>query len=113
MKVLPIFSLDELADREPANVLVADVDLVVTRHDDEVSVLYGRCAYRGASMADGHIEGDNIICGIHGWDYRLDTGISEYNNAEILPKFSAWVEGGRVFVDEDEITAWADAHPQL
>jgi hypothetical protein len=30
MKVLPIFSLDELADRKPANALGADVDLVVT-----------------------------------------------------------------------------------
>jgi glutamate synthase domain-containing protein 2 len=63
-------------------------------------------------MADGHIEGDNIICGVHGWDYRYDTGISEYNNSEILPKFNAWVEDGRVFIDEDEISAWADAHPQ-
>ena len=112
MKALPINSLDELEDRAPVHALVAGVDLVVTRFDDEVSVLYGRCAHRGALMADGHIDGDNIICGVHGWDYRLDTGISEYNNTETLPKFNAWIEGGEVFVDEDEIAAWAKAHPQ-
>jgi glutamate synthase domain-containing protein 2 len=112
MKALSIFSLDDLKDRVPAHALVAGVDLVVTRYDDEVSVLYGRCAHRGALMSDGHIDGENIICGLHGWDYRLDTGISEYDNSETLPKFSSWQEGGEVFVDEDEISKWAKDHPQ-
>jgi len=104
--------MDELLDRVPSHALVADVDLVVIRYDAEVSVLYGRCAHRGALMSDGYIDGDNIICGVHGWDYRLDTGVSEYNNSETLPKFNAWVEDGKVFVDADEISAWAREHPQ-
>jgi nitrite reductase/ring-hydroxylating ferredoxin subunit len=112
MKKVSVGIWDELQDRKPANALVADVDLVVVRFDEEVSVLYGRCAHRGALMSDGHVKGNNLICGVHGWDYRLDTGISEYNNSEILPKFSAWIEDGRVWVDEDEIRAWARQHPQ-
>ena len=67
----------ELADRRPAYALVAGVDLVVIRYDDRVSVLYGRCLHRGALLADGHVEGHNLICGLHDWDYRLDTGVSE------------------------------------
>ena len=43
----------ELEDRKPAYALVANVDLVVIRWDDEVSVLYGRCLHRGALLADG------------------------------------------------------------
>ncbi|MFW2405639.1 MAG: glutamate synthase-related protein [Gammaproteobacteria bacterium] len=103
---------DELEDRVPAHALVAGVDLVVVRFDDSVSVLYGRCAHRGALMSDGHVDGDNLICGLHGWDYRLDSGISEYDNSETLPKFGAWLENGEVLVDEDELAAWAEAHPQ-
>ena len=113
MKKIAIKQLDELEDRVPAAALVADVDLVIVRYDDSVSVLYGRCAHRGALMADGHVDGDNLICGVHGWDYRLDSGISEYNNSERLPKFGAWVEEGKVWVDADEIAAWAQDHPQL
>jgi len=63
-------------------------------------------------LADGYVDGDNLICGVHGWDYGLDTGVSEYNNSETLPKFNAWVEDGQVFADEDEIVAWARQHPQ-
>lgn len=112
---------DDLAPNQPTHALVANVDLVVTRFPQEsgsdgVSVLYGRCLHRGALMSDGFVQGHNLICGLHGWDYRLDTGISEYNNAEKLHKFNAWVEDvdgvTSVTVDEDEIRAWETANPQ-
>jgi nitrite reductase/ring-hydroxylating ferredoxin subunit len=112
MNKIDIAAWDELEDRTPAHALVAGVDLVIVRFDDSVSVLYGRCAHRGALMADGFVDGDNLICGVHYWDYRLDTGISEYNNSETLHKFESWVEDGKVLVDQDEIEAWAREHPQ-
>ena len=112
MNKVSVANWDELGDRAPAHALVAGVDLVIVRFDDTVSVLYGRCAHRGALMADGFVDGDNLICGVHYWDYRLDTGISEYNNSETLHKFSSWVEDGQVLVDEEEIRAWAQEHPQ-
>jgi len=112
MHKLALKRWDELEDRVPAYALVEGVDLVIVRYDDSVSVLYGRCAHRGALMSDGHIDGDNLICGVHGWDYRLDTGISEYNNSETLARFNAWWEDEHVWVDQDEIADWAKANPQ-
>jgi glutamate synthase domain-containing protein 2/nitrite reductase/ring-hydroxylating ferredoxin subunit len=113
-KKVQIAKWSELEDREPAYALVAGVDLVVIRWDDQVSVLYGRCLHRGALMADGHVDGDNLICGVHGWDYRYDTGVSEYNDSEVLRKFSAWIDRGldQVLVDEEEVKAFAEEHPQ-
>ena len=112
MNKTAVANWNELKDRQPEYALVADVDLVVVRYDDSVSVMYGRCAHRGALMSDGSVQGQNLICGVHGWDYRLDSGVSEYNNSETLPKFSAWIEDDRVWVDEGEIAAWAVKHPQ-
>lgn len=108
-----ICSWEELEDRKPAYGLVADVDLVIVRYGDAVSVLYGRCLHRGALMADGFVDDDdNLICGVHHWDYRVDTGVSEYNNEEALHKFSSWIHDGQVWVDEEEIADWARANPQ-
>lgn len=112
MKKVALLSWDDLPDRKPQYGLVADVDLVIVRFDEQVSVLYGRCAHRGALMADGFVSGNNLICGVHNWDYRMDSGVSEYNNSETLPKFNAWIEDGQVCVDEEEIAAWAEANPQ-
>ncbi len=112
MEKIAIAKWHDLADRVPVYGLVGEVDLVIVRFDDSVSVLYGRCAHRGALMSDGHIDGDNIICGVHGWDYRLDTGVSEYSHNETLPKFAAWIEGDSVYVDANEIAEWTKKHPQ-
>lgn len=112
MKKIAIAALDEIVDRQPAHALVGTVDLVIVRHDDRVSVFYGRCLHRGALMADGFVDGDNLICGVHNWDYQLESGVSAYNNAEALPKFSSWLGDGKILVDEDEIGAWAFENPQ-
>jgi glutamate synthase domain-containing protein 2 len=102
----------DLEDRKPYYALAGDVDLVIVRYEDQVSVLYGRCLHRGALLSDGYIEGENLICGLHQWDYRFRTGVSEYSNSEALHQFSAWIEEGHVFVDADEVGEWARDHPQ-
>ena len=105
---------DELVPLSPAHALVAGVDLVVIRwpEGENASVLYGRCQHRGALLADGHIDGENIVCGLHNWDYRWRTGVSEYRNNEVLHRFTSWVEDGSLNVDADEIEAWTSIHPQ-
>ncbi|MDJ0994380.1 MAG: glutamate synthase-related protein [Dinoroseobacter sp.] len=107
-----VAKLADLPDRSPKYALVGEVDLVVVRFDEEVSVFYGRCLHRGALMSDGFVRGNNLICGVHNWDYRLDSGVSEYANEEVLPKFNSWVEDDQVWVDADEINAWAYDNPQ-
>ncbi len=112
MKKSAVATLSELPDRKPQYALVGEVDLVVVRFDEEISVFYGRCLHRGALMADGFVSGNNLICGVHYWDYRLDSGVSEYANEEALHKFNSWTDDGQVWVDADEISAWAHDNPQ-
>ncbi len=112
MKLVSVARLKDLQERVPEHALVANVDLVIVKYGKEVSVLYGRCLHRGALLSDGYVDGDNLICGLHDWDYRIDTGVSEYANNEVLHKFKAWVKRGQVMVDEDEVAAWHDKNPQ-
>ncbi len=112
MQKVAVAKWDALKDRQPAYALVANVDLVIVRYDDQFSVFYGRCPHRGALLSDGFVSGNNLICGVHKWDFRYDTGVSEYNDEEALPKFSSWLENGSVEVDEEEIAEWEKEHPQ-
>jgi glutamate synthase domain-containing protein 2 len=109
-----IATWSELDVREPAHARVGEVDLVIVRDGTEVSVLYGRCLHRGVLLADGYIEGENLICGVHGWDYRFDTGISEYDNSEQLQTFPAAVaeDDDAVYVDAAVVREWAEDNPQ-
>ncbi|MGI9521333.1 MAG: glutamate synthase-related protein [Hyphomicrobiaceae bacterium] len=112
MKKVSIAKWSNLTDRSPIYGLVANVDLVIIRYDESVSVLYGRCLHRGALLSDGYVEGDNLICGLHQWDYRIQTGISAYANNEVLHKFSSWIEADEIWIDEDEIVEWERTNPQ-
>ena len=109
---IKLCSLSELEEKTPTHKIINDLDLVVVKYGNNISVLYGRCLHRGALMSDGHVEGNNLICGVHGWDYRVDTGVSEYNNKEVLQKFSTTIDNGVIYVDEDEINDFLIAHPQ-
>ena len=111
---LKVASLSELKDRTPFYSLILGVDLVIIKYDKNVSVLYGRCLHRGALLSDGYVDGDNLICGVHYWDYRVDTGVSEYNNSERLKKFTSVVDKAddAVYVDKYEILDWLAENPQ-
>jgi methylamine---glutamate N-methyltransferase subunit C len=111
-KPIKLVELARLADKVPHYAVVNGLDLVLIRYEDKVSVLYGRCHHRGALLADGHVDGKNLICGVHGWDYRYDTGISEYNNEEALHKFNSKIEDAAVWVDENEIDTFIKNNPQ-
>ena len=110
--MIEIATFSLLEDRQPQYALVENTDLVIVRYDDKVSVLYGRCQHRGALMADGHVEGDNLICGVHNWDYRVDTGVSEYNNTEQLHQFNTVIENDKVLIDKAEILSFEKNNPQ-
>ena len=116
MKKVKIATYSQLEKLKPVGALVANVDLVIisyeNQNESQASVLYGRCLHRGALLSDGYIEGENLMCGLHGWDYRYKTGTSEYENEQRLHKFSSWLEDDGVYVDEDEISQWEMQNPQ-
>ena len=111
-QLVQIAEVSELELKIPFYALAGNVDLVVVRYEKGISVLYGRCHHRGALLSDGHIAGNNLVCGVHGWDYRYDTGVSEYNNSEKLHKFKEYIKGDRLYVDAGEIKDFEREHPQ-
>ena len=112
MNLVRIATWADVPDRVPTAAAVEGIDLVIIRRDEEHSVLYGRCLHRGALLADGEIHGDDLICGLHGWDYRIESGVSAYNNVEVLAKFTSVVDGDGLFVDRDDVIRWKLQHPQ-
>lgn len=112
MNPVRIATWAEVADGVPTAASVEGVDLVVIKRGDDHSVLYGRCLHRGALLADGTVQGGDLICGLHGWDYRIESGVSAYNNAEVLEKFTSVIDGDGLYVDRDEVIAWKLRHPQ-
>jgi glutamate synthase domain-containing protein 2 len=49
---------------------------------------------------------------VHGWDYRLDTGISAYNPTERIHKFASVVTDGEVLLDKAELIRYREMRPE-
>ncbi|TDZ44427.1 glutamate synthase-related protein [Mycobacteroides franklinii] len=106
-----VAELSALPDGAPHTTRVGGVDIVLIRRGSDVSALYGRCSHRGALMADGYLEGDILVCGVHGWRYEVDTGVSPVNPAVALTKFPTWISNDAVYVDKSAVSAFAKAYP--
>ena len=92
----------ELQDQIPVYHQVDRLNLTVIQYDHHISVFCVRCNDQKSLLANGHIEGDNLICSVHGWDYRYDTNVSEYNNEEVLHKIHVEIQEDHVYVNNNE-----------
>ncbi len=107
-----VATLSELPHRSPVGVSVEGMELVVLRMgDDEVSVLAGRCLHRGARLADGRVDGDDLICSLHGWDYRALSGVSAYDPSQRLHRYEVEVVGEEVRICAHEVKEQATVRP--
>ena len=106
-----IASWNALREHQPAHARIDQIDLVVVRIEGAPHVLYGRCTHRNALLAQGRVEGDRLVCALHGWDYACADGRSNVGDDEGIPRFAAWVEGDDVLVDAEEIRRWRARTP--
>lgn len=106
-----VASFDDLVSDRPYAVSVADVDLILVRRGESVTAFHGRCPHRGALLGDGRVEGDLIVCGVHGWRFDSETGVSPVNPAVVLGKFPARVSDGVVYLDGSAVAQFSRDHP--
>jgi vanillate O-demethylase monooxygenase subunit len=59
----------ELTDK-PKPVVLCGEPIVVVRLGDEVCAFTDRCAHRGTPLSMGTIEGNELRCAYHGWQYN-------------------------------------------
>lgn len=55
------------------------------------------CPHRGASLANGAVEGGKVTCPWHGWEFDIATG--NMWKSEGVRVYPLRVEGGEIWVD--------------
>jgi len=83
-------------------VVVDGKDVAVFRRGDEILAIGNECPHQGGSLADGPVEGDIVICPLHGWEFDLRSGACMTVPGESVPRYAVTVEDGAVWVEEAE-----------
>jgi nitrite reductase/ring-hydroxylating ferredoxin subunit len=66
--------LDTLTDRKPIRIGHPPFDIVLVRVDDEVFALEDACNHSSASLSEGFVAGDCLVCPAHGFSFALRDG---------------------------------------
>ena len=56
------------------------------------------CLHKGGPLGEGMLEGENIICPWHGWQFNVKTGVSPVVPTAKVQTYPVKVEGNDVFV---------------
>uniref|UniRef100_A0A7C2PGS8 Rieske (2Fe-2S) protein n=1 Tax=Schlesneria paludicola TaxID=360056 RepID=A0A7C2PGS8_9PLAN len=91
--------LDELAEGEGREFVVADRVLAVYLLDGQVYALDGICPHAGGPLAQGMVRNQVVTCPWHGWQYNVCTGQHRINPKICVQTFAATVDDGVVYVN--------------
>ena len=85
-----------------ALVTVNGQDVALFRRGDEILAIGNDCPHQGASLCEGWVEGDIVICPVHGWEFDLRSGACMTVPGESVPRYAATIEDGAIYVEETE-----------
>jgi nitrite reductase/ring-hydroxylating ferredoxin subunit len=86
----PVCTSDELKDGSIRVLKVGSADVLVGRRNGRLFACNNSCPHRGASLSKGELNGDNIVCYMHGYEYNVFTGRLE--NMKSWKKEETWME---------------------
>ena len=92
-----------VADMEPESVCevaVAERTIALARDaDGGFHAVDNVCAHLGGPLGRGYVDGDRLVCPLHGWEYELRDGSCAMLSGFCLPRFSVRVDGDDVLVE--------------
>ena len=98
-----ILNVDDLPAGQTTIVTVKGRDIALANADGEFFALENTCPHRGGQLGDGTLNGCDVVCPLHGWDFDVRTGISRYNPADRVQTFPVRVKNGAVQIDTDVV----------
>ncbi len=93
-----VMALEDLDDGFGTPVVIRGERVALFRQGDAVYALSNVCAHQNGPLADGRLSHGCVVCPWHGWEYRIETGVSPPPFEERVPVFPVRIQEGRVYV---------------
>ena len=98
----PVASINEIEPGGRKEVLVDETPVLIVRVGDQFYAIEDVCTHDGQALADGPVQGSEIVCPRHGARFDLATGKALCMPAtQPIRTFQVEVRDGQVFVKPD------------
>ncbi|MDI1494751.1 MAG: (2Fe-2S)-binding protein [Cenarchaeum symbiont of Oopsacas minuta] len=99
---MTIINAGKVADMPPNTITkLKEADISIVNVNGEFYAITDTCTHAGASMANGKLDGEDIVCGWHGAAFNCKSGKLEKFPAKIedLKSYKVTIENGDVLVE--------------
>lgn len=95
-----VTSCDSIPLREGRLVTLAGRDIAIFNLGDRFMATDNRCPHDGGPLCDGIVAGDSVVCPLHAWKFKLETGAVERpaSKGDCLATYPTRVEDGIVLL---------------
>ena len=96
---MKIGEVGDFPDRSIRRVQVDDQTIVVTNVEGKLYVLSNSCTHRGGPLDEGELDGNAVICPLHGGQFDVRTGKAiSPPPTKVLVVYDVQVQGSAVLV---------------
>lgn len=90
--------LDEVREGEITAVIIDETPIALTKLNGEVRAFGDICTHDDGPLAEGHIEGQCVVCPRHGAHFDLFTGQPTFPAVVKIPIYETKIEGDEIRV---------------
>lgn len=103
VKVVARIPRSEVEEGQPLRVEYPPFDVVVTLVEGQPFAIEDACNHAGASLSEGGVDGDHILCPMHGYVFSMRTGalLAPLGLCGPQRTFRAVFEGDEVVIYDD------------
>lgn len=94
---VPVMRFEDLCDHTVRPFEIGNRKLAIARIGDEVFATAGICRHAGGPLGQGFVDGEDVVCPLHGWRFNVRDGSTDHPGSDIKV-FPASVKDGVVYI---------------
>lgn len=94
-----VCQVEDIPQGRAIGVSVDGLGIAVYHHEGAFFALLNRCPHANGAMSQGWIEGDEAVCPLHMWRFKLKSGRCSTIKGQSLHRFACEVRDGHVWVE--------------
>jgi len=99
MALVRVAAASDLGADSVLEVLVGDTPYAICNVGGTITALYGICPHRGGPLGQGAINGQNVVCPWHAWEWNCATGANDMDESKKVAVCDLKIEGGEILLN--------------
>jgi nitrite reductase (NADH) small subunit len=99
MALVKVGSLAMLPAESVMEACVGEDRYAICNVEGAIYALAGTCPHRGGPLGQGAVNGGNLTCPWHAWEFDCRTGANDYDPAVKIVTFAVRIAGDDILID--------------